>query len=488
MMDNNGNGTEVRRQDPVILKKTETVLSALLIGTAFLHIWTEALQYVFNIKKIERIEFAAAVSIAAIVIFYGIVSAIHYPGNLKKVRACFVRMRSYEQVFLMFFAVWFVVSCLVNRKLSGDDFYLKMNLWQIFDAFVNAFVLFPLAKVLPKNKSRQIIECGMLIVLISYSLFSVYALWHFFHRNFIVLPSGRTLSIYEEFIAVQFGCHYNLTGAYSFVMLGICLYFVMDPHRWIRVISFLFLPIHLLVCHLSNSRTIFAAGLITVSLFMFFYMWNRFSSRDLRFRLLTALFASAAVFCFYLYSRPLAFALFEEQSQYSETVPAAVDDDPGTSVPTVRSMNSFNGRELIWRSSLKSMMKSPSAFFFGVTEAGVRNALIDAQIPGPDYDGYVLEAMHAHNIILQVGVSLGVPAMIAYIFFLIRIGLQCLRFLFSQRRTSFRSAFVIPLMILGLMLTGTMENYIVRYSLMAGVFILLSGCLSELTSPCVKTD
>ena len=72
------------------------------------------------------------------------------------------------------------------------------------------------------------------------------------------------------------------------------------------------------------------------------------------------------------------------------------------------------------------MGSSPQKFFFGVTAFGVTDAI-------RDIGGYHKEDVtHAHNIILQGGISMGVLAMILFLAFLILVAVRCIRVLYRK--------------------------------------------------------
>ncbi len=271
-------------------------------------------------------------------------------------------------------------------------------------------------------------------------------------------------------MALQLGCHYNVTAVIALLMLVLCLYFMTHRYLAVKVIAALLFLIHLFVCQLANSRTVFVTGLIVFPFFLFCFVWNRFADKNLRIRILTGIIAAGIGLLFYWYSRPFSFFLFEKGSHYNEVVLNA-DNKNTVSKPSenIRGLESnLNGRGKIWTYCLKTMMHDPYSLFFGVTSVDVTDSLINL-------GGFTWRVAHAHNAILQIGIASGLPAMIAYILFLVCVCLKSLKLFFFGRHSFFSSLFVIPIMILSFILPGMTETFIVSYQSVCFVFILLSG-------------
>ncbi len=443
------------------LKIYEKFLTVLVIGFAYIHMFAMTFYYVLNTSIIKKTERITATALSAAVIIYIIISILFYHWNLKRIRDFIHGLINYEQLYLVCLVIWFFISCLVNAGFSSAR-YLNKNETDLINVFCNAFVLFPLAKILPKPKTRKIIEWGFFLLLFSYSVYSVYGL-----RRFFLLDFDKKIRIDSDRFALRLGCHYNITGAIAFLMLIICLYFLPHRNKMLKIVSIMLIPVHLFVCHLSNSRTIFVTGMMILPLYAFFFVQGRCEQKGFRFRLMTGFIAAIIVFGIFWFTRPLPFYLFEKVSHMSTVVPG---ESEGSRLPvkSIRSLSSIDGRKLVWLASLKTMMNNPKTFFFGVTPYSVQSSLTKiGEYPGKSY--------HAHNIILQIGVSFGVPAMIAFCIYLFRICFKTLRFLFSKRNKPFPGWFVLPVMIFSLVIPGITEPYIVNSIIMSSVFTLVSG-------------
>lgn len=471
---------------PAFLKAYESILTVLTVGLALFHLLAAAFQYVFNMKTVNRGEPIAALIIAGLVLFDGILSALFCRENLKRIRAMAARTVCYEQIFLLLLGGWFIVSCSVNSRITGMNLF-KRNSRDIFDVLLSALLIFPLGAVMPKKKAEKIMDLLFAPVLLGYSAFTAYALWQVFRLHPVKMPSGNTIAIRDGVLAIQFGCHYNMTASISFLMLVLCLYFMTHKHPAVKISAVLLFPLHLLACYLTNSRTIYLTGLIVVPLFAFCCVRNRLRHRPVRIRVPAALLTAAAVFLLFRAGRPAAFDLFERHTHYSdptyrtaaaessistsaadtETVPAASAVQPVV-YDNVRKLTDLNGREAIWRSAVKTILYDRRTFFFGVTPYSVRSALTNIG-ENPK------QPPHAHNGPLQVGVSFGAPLMILYCIYLLRTGMRCLRMLTASFRTPERELYMVPIIMLSLVIPCAVEIQSVRYASTALVFTLLSG-------------
>ncbi len=457
---------------PAFFSIYQSVLYVLLIGLSFSHMLVSAFRYVIDMKVIVKPETVFALIIAGLTVIYLIISKIHDFSYPDKIRPLFSRIFTYEQLSLLFIAVWFAISFQINQKRFANNLYFK-NQWELLHFFIIALVIFPIAAML-RNNARKIIEWQLMAVLFCYSCFTIYGLWHIFRLDSVRMPSGNKISILNDPMALQLSSHYNTTAEFAFLMLILSLYFMTHRNKAVKIISFILFFVHLFTCQLSNSRTVYVTGLIILPLSLFFCAWNRFDNRDARFRTAAGLLAAASGFFLYRFSRAFSFYLFEKITHYNEIILNA-EDGLSKSMDNIRELEAnLNGRRNIWIHSLKTMVHDPVTFLFGVTPMGVSSALID-------FGGYSKEVAHAHNAVLQIGICFGVPAMIAYSIFLIRVCLRSLQILFIHRQSDFRFAFFIPIMVFSLVLQGIPEPLIVNLTIMSSILHLFAGWEIEIT-------
>ncbi len=199
-----------QQKTSALLRNYRKILSILLIGLAFFHMLVSAFQYVIKLRVFIKAESIALLVIAGLSIIYFGILRFHESGWKAEIRPFLSRMITYEQIYLLFIAVWFVISCLVNQRTFGNNIFTK-NRWGILDTFITAIAIFPTAAML-RDKAGKIIEWALLVLLFCYSSFTIYGLWHVFHLDFIKMPSDYKIMIRKSPMALQLCAHYNITA------------------------------------------------------------------------------------------------------------------------------------------------------------------------------------------------------------------------------------------------------------------------------------
>lgn len=426
------------------------------------HLTLAAFRYVINNKSIQPYELWFGLLLAAALLIYLVLIWIRFPASKKRVSRLFGRLRSHEQRFAVGLLVWLIISCLYNQIMTGRNL-IKAFDWYIFDMAADILLMMPMVCFLGMERGKKAFETTIHVTAGTYSVYTLWALWNVFRLKIITLPSGSQIGMDKQ-TRLYLGCHYNITGAIAVTMLSLCLYMISQKKKAIKICYLIAGLAHLIIVMLSNSRTAFIAGLVMVIVAAFMYCWNRFSVKELRIRIIIS--AAAAVCCGAIFweIRPMTFELFEKVTHFKEILGSdnLITED-------IRELSGLSGRVKIWAASLKIMFSSPGAFVFGVSPLRVTNALM--QIGGLK-DAFA----HAHNQILQVGVSLGVPAMIGYIVFLIRICLRSIQILFGKNVKLFPHAYMVPIVILCQVVMNATEAYTVAYySVMGSVFFLFCG-------------
>ena len=140
---------------------------------------------------------------------------------------------------------------------------------------------------------------------------------------------------------------------------------------------------------------------------------------------------------------------------------------------TRKEYTNLTGRKAIWAASLKVMLSNPVNFIFGVTPAYVKSNLYAT--------GMLTEIKpHAHNVLMQVGVSLGVPAMVLYIVFLMRLCYRCVLILWrkiqpGEKRRGSRMWYLSTILLF-LMMYGIVEvMYFSVNIVILPIFYILAG-------------
>lgn len=131
---------------------------------------------------------------------------------------------------------------------------------------------------------------------------------------------------------------------------------------------------------------------------------------------------------------------------------SSLDDLDGNRLYT-RIDRFLSGRLRIWRVALKAMFVSPRRFLLGATPHGVWNAVLTAS------NGKI--NMYTHNQILEIGVALGVPSMVLFLFFIIYMARSSASYVLShpEDRETLMAASFIAIMLLFNLFEATLLFY-----------------------------
>ena len=141
----------------------------------------------------------------------------------------------------------------------------------------------------------------------------------------------------------------------------------------------------------------------------------------------------------------------------------------------VRKMSDPMNRSKVWESAVNVIKSDPITMIFGVTPTAVSDAL-------RTIGGANANFAHAHNEVLQMGVSMGVPMMILFVVFIIFMIIKSIRLGMIEGSSHFRGAYMIPVIMASLLVLTLAEAYLFAYfSLMSSLFFLSCGWVNALT-------
>ena len=378
------------------------------------------LQYV--IWDLPYIKYEKRVCLALIIAFavYVALCAAAAPDRLKRIGKKMKKYCTYEQLFLAGLVVWYAISCLVRKNIE-NPLCFKHNDNRLFITWTSAFILFPLAELLGAKRIRRFWETMIHIMTAIYTPICVWALTKFYQGVDAPLLSGKNVTTYYRDASLMIGSNRNITSAAAAVMVALCIYMITAKRKWVRLLYTGAASVHALVLIVSNSRTSYIATLFLVDVIIAVICWNKLSAHSKatgrRMSLLkrTLITAAAVVLCTVLISLLRRSIITLSASSLKNKLNARTD------------YTNLSGRKNVWRASVAVIFSNIINFIFGVTPAYVPNKLLET--------GLVENASrHAHNILLQIGTSLGVPAMILYAVFLVLLCHRCARIIIAMLR------------------------------------------------------
>lgn len=442
-----------------------------------------------------------------------LIAVLFFPRSRSRIRASLRLFSSYEQVFLLILLLWAVLSCWLNQRGVGIRDCWKNNDRSLYEYFWIALVFFPFARYLGPVRARQGIETLIRLVLLPYLLLCAWMLWNYLHGIEYVFPTGWKLGGDGAANSFSYGVNRNFTGSCMLTMFVLCLYFAVT-RKGLRKMPYLIgIPVFAFALILTNCRTAWYSALLTVAVFGFLLGRQVTASKPGWVRFVVPLVLSAAcAFAFYwlrigvfLYadraisaakaamqplghtagtggvclqplSRPAGAFVGDPQAVRPQTLAAV---EPPASMRTYET--GLSGRMPIYKASFVVMFSRKLFFLFGVTPYEV----------GPNLYGVcgVTKVYgHAHNLFLQTGVALGVPAMIGMILFVISLGFRSIRLYRAGTVVSFSGAWMLPLILLCLLAADMMESFLAasEWGPAQPVFYLMAGWLTAFDSDARK--
>ena len=484
-----------------ILERTDklNIIGIIIRLWAFLiaafHTLLVAFRYVVVVPNYLPLLQWAGVGLVLATVLYLLIFSFHSQVSRRRIVASFRKVISPELYLLTAVLVWFILSSVINQ-LTGEKRYLRMEDAYLFDMAVCIYILYPMANAQSGKNTGKLPELLIHLVAILYSIFTAFCLWHIFHLEVLTFPSGEQGGFTEK-VQLILGAHYNLTGMIAITMFCLCIYMVFTQEAVIKVLYVFLGLIQLAAIYLSNSRTIFVGLIVFAATIGFFWPWKTLYKKKSLIRLGASLLICVSCVGLFWAGRTGTFVLFENITHFSEelanekeaeglsdaeekyratgltsVIPYETANLSKTGADNVRKLNNLSNRTKVWAAAIKVMGSSPQRFLFGVTSFGVTDAI-------RDIGGYHKEDVaHAHNIILQIGISMGVPAMILFLVFLLIIALRCMRILI---RSNGINSYLIPSIILCFTVINMGESYLAGYySVMACFFYLFCGWITEI--------
>ncbi len=485
----------------------EKCLCLWAVIIALVHALLATFRYVIPYQHFTPYEQWISIGFFSAVILYFIISVVASKESRIYVFQQLKKLFTFEQVLLIGLLLWFIISCWVNGlKLYYPTIYLGIHDWLLYDMAVCVLILYPIAHFLRYEQAKKVFEFIIHVVVVLYTVFTVVCLWHIFHLEVLDLPSGEQAGVTAE-VQLMLGQHYNLTGMIATAMFCLSVYIIFtQKDLFIRSLYIFFAFIHLIVIYLCNSRTIFVGVLCFVVFSAFFLSWQFFSGKKKSVCFLISLILCCSVGILFWVGRPVAFKAFERITHFSEAL-AAETGGIGSQIYSYRpsllassewdraalyltdcsAVNRINlainssdvraistglsNRESIWVAALKTLSASKFSAVFGVTPFEVPDALMEI-------GGHWAVAAHAHNSILQTGVSMGTPAMALFVAFLVSVVLRCFRVCFSQKNPDSVSTVIISSSIFCFLVISMAEAYLtVHFNALACFFFLFTGFL-----------
>jgi len=394
------------------------------------------------------------------------------------------RFGSYEQVYMVFVFFWYIITVALRQYMEERNLFLANDLWMYVTGMC-AFLFFPFARYVGREKAKRVIEFMLHTVIIPYAVLATWIIWNYFRMNYITFPSGQQLMREAPAILCFTDLNHVRLGEQALIMIGCSLYMTVTQKPGVKIVYGLCLFVNMILLILANARTSWymTSGMLASAAFLL--CWNRIENRKQILRVASGVLLAAIVVLCCHWLRGEVFNLLETVTvratetaeltkatetkttsdriwqlqtlnqkengeNCSESHPKAVlsalsADETESNEEYIRTIHNNHNQMIerlkIYKACFFLMFTSRYRFLFGVTPADFGRTVLGVNHIKIAYG-------HAHNFFLQMGVSYGVPTMIATVVFAVSLLVRSIRILFVNRKKLFPGAAIICLTVL----------------------------------------
>ena len=369
-------------------------------------------------------------------------------------------------LFLLFLYYLFALvsqSGQYKRVFKSNDFYL-------LDFAISCFVLLPMANLVGYKKMRKMMAVPLHAIMLLSTGFILWALWHLFHLHLVDLPNGLQIGM-TDFYTLYLGVNQNIGAAIGTTMIIIALYMAVSHRGIVRILYSIGIIPHVYATLMTGSRGNFFALMIGLSLIAIVIVWRKASAWEKRRRVTAACIAGLATAGIVWWLRAGVYTIFDSVTHLSQYLNIS---------PTARNLVYDTGRLPIWRASIHILFSSSQAFFFGIPSSTIPETLQSTMI---QLLGSGSLKAHAHNMILQTGLTSGVPGMIAFTAFWVMMAIRCVKVGLAKENPGCPGAFILPVGVLMMVIVNLFEPFLLFYfSVMGCLFFLFCGWVIAIDS------
>lgn len=467
----------------------ENILRWFAFGIGTFHVSLSILYYFFEslTKTLRKVEKWAVLAFFIAAVFYLIYTKTKYPRLMPRIRTFLKELFRPEMILLALIFVWFLI-CTISADGRYTANFFEINDMYMFNVFVDAFILFPMAFYLKDREKAMGIAFGVLTAIMSAVM--IWVLWNVLHLNIINLPDGGQIGMTQiaddvqiNAVRLSMNCHPNTTGAFSEVIMLLCLLMGIKKKGIVRWLYFAAFALHFVVMIMANSRACLYACVLALMLVAGKAAYNALGKQKTTIRLLAGVAAAGFTAWAVLLLRDVIFTEFENithmsailkemkagtasSSAASSAATAAAAEAETENAARELTMN-VSGRNVIWKAAIDSVFSDLKHIICGVTPAGV---ISEVSIHS---DGRFQE--YAHNQFLEIAVSLGIPGLIAYCVWLYKQARYCILDTLKKPKA------YLPAVMLMLVAANMMESTLMFYwFLPESVFFLVAGVITYL--------
>ena len=369
---------------------------------------------------------------------------------------------SFRQCLPVVLLFCYAVSVIVMSVRYRTPWFWENNAQGLYDTAVLLLTVYSLGRCSGREGIHPVLRVVLQLCLLAWTAFMLFVLIRLPQSPVIRLPNRGMIAFQES--RLYLNCHPNTTGVIAMTALLICCFMAfISKKRVTKGIYILFACVHYAVLVLSNSRTMLAASLIGFAGLTAVTAYSGFRGK---YRLLLTAGTTIISIAVFWIARDWVFGVFRTASINSE-VPAAQWESRDI---VDGGFMTFNGRLTGFRYALTAMGDDLQCFLTGVTPPVVKLALYKASAGAWN--------MYTHNQFLEIGVAVGVPAMVCFAVWLFLLGMDCAGLC---RKGGKRREVYISLILLAFTLANMLEATLLFYGyIISYVFFFMAGWINEI--------
>ena len=459
-----------KKKQLLVVTGTQKILNTLALISALIYLFYRSAMSVLN--KVIVYE-GIWKSLHEIVFWLAIGTGIVYLGYLlfchpmkKEVRRDFSKnVLSFDYILLLILLLLMFISVASIKGLNPSYDWWKVNGDILEDTVGQILILFPLGCWLARHRDAKEYRLPLHIFTVGFMILEIYVLIRTFTNSPIMLANGGGVGI-DGNLNLVINCNRNTTGLWGYCYLFLCLYLAVTTVKWLKPVYIIGVLINLMIIALSMSRASLYATCLMLGLLAAIWFWyqKRVCENNKNIKAISSVLIGIAVTVGFYFLNDMLYNIYLKVSNIEALL--GIDASKRELVDA-----RLSGRTDLWIASLQSLIYDVRSFFFGVSPVGVYSRM--NELAG--------ESLYTHNQILEFGVACGVPAMIIFIVFCVRLFLHSIKVCFQSGNRNMRNT----LASLGcfLLLLGNMfESMLFGYNYISGlIFIVACGYLTELS-------
>ena len=433
--------------------KTKNVLMSVFWLLAIVHFVQSVVKHLSILDLDIILSFFEALVFSSLII----IGALYIYRNKKALRY-FV---SKDNILLILLFLLLVLSCVI-RTFSSETNYIDSNLAELRE-FIYLILYFNLGKISAEYGLRNVVVRSLHFILITITAFMAFVIYLTMINEEIVTSRGGLIGMRYGY-ALEVNCNPNYVGASAMVLFLLCISMVIwyRKRRSVVIVYSICSVIHFVVLILSNSRTALAATIVGVSCIAGLVTFSILYKKDVKGKLRIS--SEIAIL-----TGEITFSMrYIITNMYSLIVMFFNGFGFMIKEFTPEEVLNASTRLDIWGYCFRILFESP--LIFGLTPAGIADPLIECDIS-------LVANPHSHNIVLEMGLAVGIPGMILFVIWLLLIAKRCI--LVLKTRPLDLDVMVISFLILAMVVDNMFERYVLFYGyFISYIFFFLCGYIS----------